>query len=565
MYYSGSQAHHFPQHRLGLVTMAFGICFTVIVVRLFSVALSQHTVDLGYDMASSGDALFNRASITDRNGMLLAVNLTTASLYADPKMIIDADEVVRVLAGVFDDINPDILKMRLTSNKRFVWLKRNLTPEQQHLVNKLGIPGVYFKREESRIYPHGSLLSHVLGFTNIDGNGLAGIEKQYNSYLSDYDDQSNDKALVSLALTIDLRIQGMMYQLLSDAMEQYQAKGVGGIVMDVNNGDVLAMVSLPDFDPHEPSIASDAQLFNQMTLGVYEMGSTFKIHNVAMALESGKISMDDAYDVSKPLKVSQFTIRDYHPTNGVMSVPQIFIHSSNIGSAQMAVEVGQNQQQAFLEKLGMLSELNLQLPEKSYPLLPPKWGKASTMTISYGHGIAVTPVHLVQSVASLVNGGIWHDANLIKRNALDSYYDGRRVVSKNTSDNVRKLMRLAVSHGTGKRADVEGYLVGGKTGSADKAKKGQYERSDIMASFIGAFPMHQPKYVVFVMVDEPKRKSRYDYVTGGVVAAPIVGKLIERIAPMLGIYPVDEDDERIRQEFWYHDDEDTKNAQLASL
>lgn len=543
----------YVRQRLVVVVMVFALAYIVLLVRIANVAIFHHKVETRTS-AAEGVPLYKRANIVDRNGTLLAVNLTTASLYADPKALLDPEEAVEKLRKVFPEINPEKLKAQLVSEKRFVWIKRNLTPLEQHAVNRLGIPGVYFQRAESRVYPHGNLLAHVLGFTGIDGHGLSGIEKTFDDMLSGKGQQTSEEIMEPLRLSIDVRVQDVLHQALSEAKEQFKAIAAGGIILDVHTGEVVGMVSLPDFDPHNPADAKDDERFNRMTLGVYEMGSTFKAFNMALGFETGKITMSSSYDVSHPIHIARFLIKDFHPVNGYMTVPEIFIHSSNIGSVHIVEEIGQEAQRNFIDKLGLLRGLSIELPEKALPLYPDKWSRISSMTISYGHGIAVTPAHVVQAVASLVNGGNLYPATLLAgRDAVG--VEVPQVLKKETSDKLRKLMRLAVVYGTGNKANASGYLVGGKTGTADKPTKGSYgNKQSVISSFIGSFPMHQPKYVILVMVDEPKRSKEFPFVTGGVVAAPIVGKVVEQIAPILGIPPVDDSDEDIKREFWYQNE-----------
>lgn len=559
----GSLNNGLSRSRLYVVMLGFFVCYLIILIRLVSVALVHHEVEQGNQAISDEVHLYKRASIIDRNGILLAVNLTTASLYADPKVIIDVEEAIEKLHQLLPSISKQSLRQKLTSTARFVWIKRNLTPIEQQEINALGIPGLYFREAESRVYPHGRLFSHILGFTSVDGNGISGVERQFNRYLKGQDQEQNlelQQETEPLALSVDVRVQDVLYQSLLQAKDTFKAVAASGVVLDVSNGEILGMVSLPDFDPHNPSEANNNALFNRSTLGVYEMGSTFKTFNMALGLESGKVTMESAYDVTNPIRIARFAIRDYHPVKGKMTVPEIFINSSNIGSAHIVMEVGEEKQKQFLKSLGLLDAVNIELPEKTMPLYPSQWTKVSAMTISYGHGIAVSSVHLVQAIAAMVNGGFLYPATLLAEKKGDRKL-AKQVITKATSNNIRKLMRYVVEHGTGGNADVEGYLVGGKTGSADKPKAGGYGRTAIISSFIGAFPMHQPKYVIFVMVDEPQRSAKFPFVTGGVVAAPVVGNIIEQIAPILGVLPVDATNEKIKKEFWYHDGSD--KAELA--
>lgn len=540
------------QARLFVVSAIFIIAFCVLSFRVIAVSVfgDGEGASFAY-LHEYGDPNIkkNRSDIVDRNGVLLAVNLATASLYANPQIIMDVNDAVNKLSGVFSDMDADTIRKRLQSDRSFVWVKRNLTPQEQYRVNSLGIPGLLFKEEEKRVYPHKELLSHTLGFVDIDGNGISGVEKQFDNYLKGFD--KTGKIHEPLRLSIDVRAQSIVRDSLKDAFDEFKAIGASAVVMDVNNGEVLSMVSLPDFDLNNPSAGNNSERFNRSTLGVYEMGSTFKTFNMALGFELGDIGMKDIYDVSRPLKVANFRIRDYHQKKDRLTVPEIFMYSSNIGSAKIAMDIGAEAQKMFLGRLGLLDELEIELPEKSAPLFPTRWGKISSMTISYGHGIAVSPMHMAKATAALVNGGKLHPETLLYKGE-DYVAKSQRVISQVSSDKIRKLMRFAVKHGTGSNADADGYFVGGKTGSADKADKGNYDRNSNISSFVAAFPMNKPKYVVLVMLDGPVGNASTGwYTTGGMVAAPIIKNIISRVAPVLGVMPVDENNYEIRKEFWY--------------
>ncbi len=470
-----------------------------------------------------------RSDIVDRNGILVATSLPTASLYADPTLVPDTEDVVERLFKVLPDINRAEVLTKLTSKRRFVWIKRNLTPDEQYDVNRLGIPGLSFQREERRIYPHGPLMSHVVGLTDTDGRGIAGVERFFDGVL--------DGGEQPLRLSLDVRVQAIVRNELMRTMEEFSAIGAAGIVMDANTGELLSMVSLPDFDPNVPGVADFDSIFNRAAKGVYEMGSTFKLFTAAMALDLGTVGLEDGYDASEPIQVARFTITDYHGKNRWLSVPEILIYSSNIGAAKMAMDVGTERQRRYLDDLGLIQPANIELPEVGRPLTPAPWRDINTMTISYGHGIAVSPLQLASGVAILVNGGIRRQSTLLKI-ATGAAIPGERILSESTSIKMRALMRLVVQRGTGKNAEVEGYPVGGKTGTADKQVAGKYSRDSRIASFVGAFPIHDPRYVVLVMVDEPKgTKQTFNYATGGWVAAPAVSNIVSRMGPMMGIAP----------------------------
>lgn len=483
--------------------------------------------------AASQKPVSDRADIVDRNGVILASSLPTASLYADPSEVIDPHGAGRKISEAFPEIDRSKLIKDLLKGGRFLWVKRNLSPDQQMMANRLGIPGFAFLREERRVYPHGKLTAHILGATDIDGNGVAGVEKFFDEKLHTPDQE--------LRLSLDIRVQSILRAELTAAVSEFKAIGAAGVVLDVNTGEVVAMVSLPDFDPNEINHASMDARFNRVTKGVYEMGSTFKLFTAAMALDSGTIDMKDGYDATKPIRVARFTINDFHAQKRWLSVPEIIVHSSNIGAAKMAVDVGTEGQQRYLKQFGLLSPVTLELPELGRPLTPYRWREINTMTISYGHGIAVTPVHLASAISTLVNGGIAYPATLVKSDSK-SQHRGEQVISKETSDKMRQLMRLVVANGTGRKAEAKGYVVGGKTGTAEKQIGGKYKKSAKISSFVGAFPIHAPRYVVFAMVDEPiGNKSTFNYATGGWVAAPVVKRVVAQIGPLLGIMPHNSD------------------------
>ena len=470
-----------------------------------------------------------RADIVDRNGILLATSLPTASLFVDPGVVLNIREAAEKLIAILPNIDRKELLKKLSSNSRFIWVSRNLTPKQQYNVNRLGLPGFGFQQEEKRVYPHGRLASHMLGLTDVDGRGVSGLEKYFDRTL-----RIGEKIKVSL----DVRIQGMLHRELSATVSEFRAIGAAGVVLDANSGEVISMVSLPDFDPNNPGDSNSEIAFNRATKGVYEMGSTFKLFTAAMALDSGTVTMDGGYDASKPIRVARYTIRDFHAKNRWLSVPEIIVFSSNIGAARMALDVGTGMQRNYLGRFGLLKPVALELPEIGRPLMPNRWREINTMTISYGHGIAVTPLQVASGVATLVNGGLFVPPTLLKRNNSDEI-GTKRVLSANTSEKMRALMRMVVTDGTGRKAAVKGYAVGGKTGSADKLSVRGYRKNATISSFVGAFPINKPRYVLLIIVDEPKGNIRTsNFSTGGWVAAPAVGKVIQGMAPLLGMVPV---------------------------
>lgn len=542
----------FEQSRIRLVSLmtVFFLSFSAISVKLVEVSLAGKPDISRVAKAQNPkvakkleERLTSRSEIVDRNGTVLATSLATASLYAHPKVMTDIDEAVKKLSTVLSGLNQWELKKSLRSGKKFVWIKHNLTPTEQQAVNSLGVPGVYFSPEERRVYPYGNLFAHVLGYVDIDNQGLAGVEQYFNERL-----RSNPEPV---QLSIDLRLQNIVAQELRAGMKEYSAIGATGIVLDLKKGEILSMVSLPSFDPHNPAKAPDVAKFNRAALGVYEMGSTFKTFTVAMALDEGVATMQGGYDATNPIKVARFTIRDTHPKRRWLSVPEIYAYSSNIGTVRMALDAGVERQREFLRKLGMFEPVKIELPEQAWPLVPNPWREINTITISYGHGLSVSPLHLVQGIATLVNDGKRVKMTLVK-DGNKNQAEGDHVVKEDTSRNVRRLMRMVVQHGTGSKADTPGYRVGGKTGTAEKVMAGgRYKDDAKLASFIATFPVDDPKYVVLIMLDEPKgTKATYGYATGGWVSAPVADRVIRRMGPLMGIRPIFDVPEDDAERFW---------------
>ncbi len=553
---SVKQALDTGRTRLLVAATSFALAFALIGWRLVDLGLmaEQHEPSLARSLSS--DALeTGRADIVDRNGIVLATTMPTASLYANPQHVRDPEGTAEQLAKVLPELSAAQLRAKLASGRSFVWLQRNLTPREQYQVNRLGIPGLYFQREQRRFYPHGALTPHVVGFTDVDNRGLAGIEQSFDDLLR--------ASAKPLQLSLDIRVQHILAEELAAAMETFRAIGAAGVVMDARTGEVVAMVSLPSYDPEKPAAASADASFNRASLGIYEMGSVFKIFTTAMALDEGVVTLNDGYDVRKPIRISRFTIRDYHPKNRWLSIPEIFMYSSNIGTVHMVMDAGTPVQQAFLKRLGLLQAAAVELSEVGQPLVPSPWREINTMTISYGHGLAVSPLQLTSAVAAVVNGGTEARATLLKQDRATARSQ-RRVISAATSAQMRQLMRLVVVKGTGRKADAAGYAVGGKTGTADKTAGRGYARNARIASFVGAFPMDDPRYVIFAMVDEPKpTKESFGYATGGWVAAPLVGRLVERVGPLLGVAPR-ENDNRIIEQMLANIEAKAEGRQLAS-
>ena len=525
--------------RLLVTGVIFLLCFGAVVVRTLDVAVIGAPVIISTTGDASAFDPAARADIVDRNGVLLASNLPTHALYVEPGKIFDREEAVVALGRLFPELDLERAASLIASGKKSALLRHDLTPEQAHAINRLGIPGLWLERQEQRVYPQGRLFAHAVGFTDVDNRGLAGVEKAADAELR----RRAEAHSGPLALSLDIRIQHALAQALQDTMTAHRALGAAGMVMDVETGELLALVSLPSFDPKAPDRSPSEARFNRATLGTYELGSTFKPFTVAMALDLGIAGIEDSYDATEPIRVSRYLIRDHRPENRWLTVPEILIHSSNIGAARMAVDVGAERQRAFLDALGMFERMPLETSERGRPLAPRRWAEHTTMTVSYGHGLAVTPLHLLANYAALVNGGIAVAPTLLKREP-GAHFAQRRVISAETSAVMRMLLYAVVAEGTGKNAAVPGYLVGGKTGTAEKAIGGRYKRDSMITNFVGVFPIDRPRYAVLTMMDEPKgTKETYGFATAGWTAAPVAGAVIERIAPLLGVPAIVEPDE----------------------
>ncbi len=517
--------------RLIVAGLGFALAFFLIGSRLVELGVAPPAREPSLAATRVGGLLgTGRAEITDRNGIVLATTLPVASLYADTRQILAPARAAKRLRLVLPELDEAKLVGDFSSGKSFIWVKRQISPKKQFEVNRLGIPGLHFQREMMRVYPMGSLTAHLVGHTNVDNRGLAGIEQAFDKRLRESSEP--------LRLSIDLSLQHLLAQELAAAQENFQAIASAGLVMDVNSGEVLASVSLPGFDPYKPEDKTEDQI-DRNTLGVYELGSIFKLLTLAMGLEDGVIRLTDAFDARRPLRVGGFTINDFHAKRKVLSVPEVFIYSSNIGTAKIGQRIGAERQRAFLEAMGMTRPVQGTPVLTAWPMLPLRLKPVNVATISFGHGIAVTPLHMAAAASATVNGGTYFTPRFTMP---DSQPEGRKLFSPDTSAAMRWLMRLNVQKGSGRRAEVKGYLVGGKTGTPEKLVKGRYAKNKRMANFVAAFPMDRPRFLVMVMLDEPKpTKDTHGYATAGWVAAPVAGRLVSRLAPLLGVEPAAEE------------------------
>ncbi|MGD2025788.1 MAG: penicillin-binding protein 2 [Methyloceanibacter sp.] len=523
--------------RFRLACLGFALAFVLIGGRLVSLGLAEKGPGRGgsYDISTT----IHRPDILDRNGELLATDIRGATLFADPKRILDADEVVTGIVSVLPKTNEARLRKQLARPSRFVRIARELTPFQQQQVHDLGFPGLGFIQEYRRFYPVGATASHVVGLVDVDNRGLAGIEKYIdnNPQLTMMNPQTETGG-ETVAVSLDVGVQHVLREELVNAISLYKAKAASGIVMDVHTGEIVALASLPDFDPHRRQEALDKNRINRIGFGVYELGSIFKAFTVAGVLDSGLANLNSVYDATSPIYFGRFSINDFHGKRRPLTVAESFIYSSNIASAKMAMHMGVPAHRAFLKKLGFLDPVLTELGPSAAPIVPKNWKKLNTMTIAFGHGLSVTPLQLATATLPLVNGGHAIPPTFLPRTREEAMTVSTRVVSAETSAAVVKLMRENVLRGSGKRADAEGYRVGGKTGTAEKVVNGRYARHSLLNSFLSVFPTDDPQYVVLVTLDEPQRVEATNWVsTAGRNAAPTVGKVVARIAPILGVQP----------------------------
>lgn len=537
---TGVRATHGQQarNRVLITILCFGMIYAVIGARLI-----QYGFESDETVASIGPAdklLASRPDLVDRNGEVLATDIRTVSLYAEPNKIVDADEAIERLVTVLPDIDVRTVYRKLSSSSRFQWLKRQLTPKQQSQILALGIPGIGFRPEKRRFYPGGPTASHIVGHVNIDNMGIAGMEKYVDSQgLGDLAavGMTVNERMEPFRLSIDLRVQNVVRDELSAAMQRYKAIAAGGVVLDIHTGEILGMASLPDYDPNNPVEALEKDRLNRMSAGTFEMGSTFKAFTTAMALDSGKVKFTDTFDARGSIRIGGYTIKDFHGKNRILTVPEIFIYSSNIGTAKMADVVGIEAQKEFLTRIGLLTRMDTELPEVATPTQPDVWKKINSITISFGHGVATTPLQTAVAAAALMNGGKLISPTFRPRTRAEADKLAVPVISKQTSDEMRELMRMNVAKGSGRRAEVEGFRVGGKTGTAEKVVNGKYSSKVRFNAFLSAFPIDDPQYVVLVVVDEPKPEEGQHGATAGLNAAPTVSAIVRRSAAFLGVKP----------------------------
>jgi cell division protein FtsI (penicillin-binding protein 3) len=529
--------------RIRLAAAVFAVTYLVVVARLVMFGFAP--VENGANsLDPNGPLRSSRPDLVDRNGQILATDIRSASLYAEPRRIIDPDEAAEAIVSVFPELDMMQLREKLATSAGFAWIKREITPDQEERIHNFGIPGLGFLAENRRFYPGGPTAAHLVGLVNVDNQGIAGFEKYIDDNgLADLHTAgfARGDELEPVKLSIDLRVQSIVRDELQNAIETYTAEAATGVVLDVHTGEVLALVSLPDFDPNNPVDALRPDRLNRMTAGVYELGSVFKSFTFAMGLDSGVWSLADTVDATHPIRAGGFTIEDFHGKHRVLTVPEAFIFSSNISAAKIALKVGAEKQQDYFRRFGFFETLHTELPETAKPLIPSRWPEITAMTASFGHGMAVTPLQVAAADAALVNGGTLIPPTLAPRTRAEAARLAKPVVSPKTSAALRYLLRLNVEDGSGKAADVPGYVVGGKTGTAEKVENGRYSSTKNLNSFLAAFPIDDPQYVVLVVLDDPHAAKAGGGTTAGSNAAPTVGAIVRRSAALLGVAPRQEE------------------------
>ncbi len=529
------------QNRIRLLGIGFSAFFAAIALQLGQLTLLHHSSGANSELAAH-EPRSPRPDIVDRNGVVMATDISVASLFADPRKIIDVDEAVELLTANIPDLDAKSLREKLTQPGRaFVWLKRQVNSEERDAVYNLGIPGVGSVDERKRVYPLGRLAAHTIGYVDVDTKGIAGIEKFLDDQGAIYTASLNQPETHTTApaqLAMDTRVQQAVTDEVAKAVIKFKAKSGGGIIMNVETGEILALASLPDYNPNadDKHLTSDQQ--NKLTSGVYELGSVIKAVTFAMALDHGSTTLQSLFDTRQPLVLGKVKIHDFHAEHKLQTTAEVFTNSSNIGTAKMALQVGLENHMEFLKRVGLLDRLITEVPESAKPLLPRTWNRVSSATAAFGHGFAVQPLQGLSVVADLINGGMSVPPTFLRRSPEEAAALSHRIVKTETSDKMRYLFRLNVQEGTGSKADVIGYRVGGKTGTAEKVIHGHYSKDKSLATFIGAFPMDKPRYAIFVMLDEPVAlPETFGFATAGWNAVPTAAKIIERVAPLLGVTP----------------------------
>jgi cell division protein FtsI (penicillin-binding protein 3) len=528
------------QSRIRWMILALVLGFLAVGGRLVQLGMTEtdETIE-----GQTRDAITaTRPPILDRNGLEMAVDIRVPSLFAEPRRIIDVNEAVEKLRTVLPNLEEKWLRNRLSGDKGFVWVQRELTPTVQEQVMQLGIPGIDFITESKRFYPGMTEASHILGSTNVDNQGIAGIERHMDTEsiaLLQELGLARGNALTPVELSVDMRVQHVLHDQMIDAMSRYQAIAAAGAIMDVYTGEIVALASVPDFNPNEPATALVKDTFNRITAGIFEPGSIFKTITIAGALDAGAVKITDQFDARYGIRFGRYTIDDFHGKHRILSLSEVYKYSSNIGTIRVMQAMGKDNFRAFLGRLGFDQRVEFELPEMRQPTVPKEFSEVGSATASFGHGLSVSPLHMLTAYSALVNGGNYIAPTLYKRSVTEAETLYRRVVTPQTSDNIRYLMRLNALEGSGSQMNkvAQGYRAGGKTGTAEKVVDGRYSSSKVTNFFASAFPLDNPRYAMVIVVDEPKKENPQSGTTAGWNAGAITGRVIQRIAPMLGVAP----------------------------
>ncbi|WP_224703013.1 peptidoglycan D,D-transpeptidase FtsI family protein [Devosia aquimaris] len=530
------------QARIRWMVLAIMLGFGLVGARLVQLGMTE--TDSTIEGQARDVITATRPPILDRNGLEMAVDIRVPSLYAEPRRIIDVEEAVRKLRTVLPNLSESWLRDRLTGDQGFVWVQRELSPSVEEKVMRLGIPGIDFITESKRFYPGMTEASHILGSTNIDNRGIAGIEKHMDgediALLQDLG-LARGNALAPVELSVDMRVQHVMHEQLVDAMTRYQAIAAAGVMMDIHTGEIIALASVPDFNPNEPATALVKDSFNRITAGIFEPGSIFKTVTMAGALDSGAVSLTDKFDARFGVRFGRFTIEDFHGKHRILSLPEVYKYSSNVGTIHVMQALGKDNFRAFLTRMGFDARVPFELPEMRLPTVPKEFSEVGAATASFGHGLSVSPLHMLAAYAAFVNGGNYVPPTLYKRSVAEAEPLYRRVIQPSTSEAIRYLMRLNAIGQGGSGSQMNklalGFRVGGKTGTAEKVVDGRYSSNKVTNFFGSAFPLENPRYAMVIMVDEPKAENPQSGTTAGWNAGTVTGRIVQRVAPMLGIAP----------------------------
>lgn len=526
--------------RIRQVALIFAVLYLVIGGRLIYLGTKPEAQLANRTVAETGSRA--RPDIVDRTGRILAKDVKVASLFADALHIVDKDEAIEKLSALMPELNWPKISKEIRARRRFIWIKRGLTPREKTAVFNLGLPGIAFRTENKRVYPNGPIGAHVLGATNIDNAGIAGIEKYIDS-LGLYDLRGvgfriAHADLKPVKLSLDIRATHALRDELQKGLVKFKAIAGAAAIMDVHSGEIVALASLPDFDPNVPADALKKKNINRLSVGVYEMGSTMKALTLAMALDSGKVRLSTRIDARRALRYGRHKIGDFHAQARRLTVSEVFTYSSNIGTAKLALMMGVRHHQKFLRELGQLTRMRTELPESARPIVPPRWGELNTMTIAFGHGLAVAPMQAMMAVSSLVNGGLLVKPTFLYQNPGSERPAARRVLRAQTSEKMRYIMRLNAEVGSARKINIKGYFPGGKTGTANKVIRGRYSKNRVFNTFTAIAPAENPKYLFLTVYDEPKGiPETHGYRTAAWNAGFVTGMIIERVSPILGLPP----------------------------